>query len=215
MLIFDFDGTLVDSNGVWVDIDDRFLARRGLRATQEYSDTVGHSIFPIAARFTRDYYHLDMPAEAIMAEWLDMAWDAYAHHVPVKPGAAEYLARCAAAGKSMVLFTACVPELCRAALERHGLAGCFSHVVYAQELGVEKRDPSAFPRLLEQLGAAGPDCTLYEDSPGACRAAQAEGIAAVGVYDSFYARYEDEMRAFCDRYIRDFTELLDQPLPPV
>ena len=49
MYLFDFDGTLVDSNGVWVEIDNGFLARRGLTPTREYSDTVGHSIFPIAA----------------------------------------------------------------------------------------------------------------------------------------------------------------------
>ena len=46
MYLFDFDGTLVDSNGVWVEIDNGFLARRGLTPTREYSDTVGHSIFP-------------------------------------------------------------------------------------------------------------------------------------------------------------------------
>ena len=99
MYLFDFDGTLVDSNGVWVEIDNGFLARRGLTPTREYSDTVGHSIFPIAAQFTKDYYCLDMTPEAIMAEWLDMARDAYARQVPMKPGAEAFLARCAAAGE--------------------------------------------------------------------------------------------------------------------
>ena len=93
MYLFDFDGTLVDSNGVWVEIDNGFLARRGLTPTREYSDTVGHSIFPIAAQFTKDYYCLDMTPEAIMAEWLDMARDAYARQVPMKPGAEAFLAR--------------------------------------------------------------------------------------------------------------------------
>ena len=78
MDLFDFDGTLVDSNGVWVDVDNGFLARRGLTPTREYSDAVGHSIFPIAAQYTKDYYHLDMSPEEIMAEWLDMARDVIA-----------------------------------------------------------------------------------------------------------------------------------------
>ena len=50
MLIFDFDGTLADSNGIWVEVDDIFLARRGLKATPEYNEMIGHSIFPIAAQ---------------------------------------------------------------------------------------------------------------------------------------------------------------------
>ena len=183
MYLFDFDGTLVDSNGVWVEIDNGFLARRGLTPTREYSDTVGHSIFPIAAQFTKDYYCLDMTPEAIMAEWLDMARDAYARQVPMKPGAEAFLARCAAAGEPMALLTACVPELCRAALARHRLEGYFRQIIFVQELGLEKRNPEAFTRSLALLGAEAGDCTLFEDSPGACRAAQAVGIRAVGVFD--------------------------------
>ena len=175
MYLFDFDGTLVDSNGVWVEIDNGFLARRGLTPTREYSDTVGHSIFPIAAQFTKDYYCLDMTPEAIMAEWLDMARDAYARQVPMKPGTEAFLARCAAAGEPMALLTACVPELCRAALARHGLEGYFRQIIFVQELGLEKRNPEAFTRSLALLGAEAGDCTLFEDSPGACRAAQAVG----------------------------------------
>lgn len=193
MYLFDFDGTLVDSNGVWVEIDNGFLARRGLTPTREYSDTVGHSIFPIAAQFTKDYYHLDMAPEAIMAEWLDMARDAYARQVPMKPGAEAFLARCAAAGEPMA---------------RHRLKGYFRQIIFVQELGLEKRNPEAFTRSLALLGAEAGDCTLFEDSPGACRAAQAVGIRAVGVFDPFYASYEAEMRGFCDRYITSFTELL-------
>ena len=108
----------------------------------------------------------------------------------------------------MALVTACVPELCRAALARHGLERYFSAVVYVQELGVEKRDPRAFALTLERLGVRAADCTLYEDSPGACKAARDTGIAVVGVYDPFYAMYEAEMRQLCRRYIRSFTELL-------
>ena len=175
---------------------------------RDSSDTVGHSIFPIAAQFTKDYYCLDMTPEAIMAEWLDMARDAYARQVPMKPGAEAFLARCAAAGEPMALLTACVPELCRAALARHRLEGYFRQIIFVQELGLEKRNPEAFTRSLALLGAEAGDCTLFEDSPGACRAAQAVGIRAVGVFDPFYASYEAEMRGFCDRYITSFTELL-------
>ena len=70
---------------------------------------------------------------------------------------------------------------------------------------------AGFDNVVATMGTAlteAGDCTLFEDSPGACRAAQAVGIRAVGVFDPFYASYEAEMRGFCDRYITSFTELL-------
>ena len=208
MLLFDLDGTLIDSNGVWVEVDRTFLARRGLEATPEYAHTVGHSIFPVAAQFTRDYYGLPDSAQDIMDEWLSLAGDAYSTRVPLKPGVRAFLLRCRAAGEPMVLATACVPQLCRAALERHGLTEWFSAVFSAQELGLEKRDPRYFQTVLERLDVSAGACTLFEDSPGACRTARVAGIRVVGVYDPFYAEFEGELRQICHRYIHSFEELL-------
>ncbi len=207
MNCFDLDGTLIDSNGIWEDIDHQFLGRHGLTPTEEYNHVVGHSIFPIAAAYTRDYYGLDMTAQEIMDEWLDMARDEYAR-VPLKPGIPAFLDQCRARGERMCLVTACVPELCRVALARHGLAGYFEDVIFAQELGREKRDPEVYRIAARRLGVSPADCTLYEDAPANCAAAIEAGMAVVGVYDRYYAKYEPEMRQTCTRYIQSFTDLL-------
>ena len=54
-------------------------------------------------------------------------------------------------------------------------------------------------------------CTIFDDSLSACRGARAARMRVVGVYDSFFARDEREMRSFCDVYIRSFEELLWLP----
>ena len=94
MLIFDMDGTLIDSNGIWRDVDIAFLEKRGLPYTKEYYEGVAHTIFPLAAVFTKEYCKLEESCEEIMAEWMDMAGDMYATSVTVKPGVREYLEQC-------------------------------------------------------------------------------------------------------------------------
>ena len=84
MLLFDMDGTLIDSNGIWKDVDTEFLARRGLPYTQAYYEGVAHTIFPLAAKFTKEFCHLPESEEEIMAEWMELAKDNYAH-VALKP----------------------------------------------------------------------------------------------------------------------------------
>ena len=118
MLIFDMDGTLIDSNGIWRQVDEAFLAKRGYPYTREYYEGVAHTIFPMAAKFTKAYCHLEESEEKIMAEWMQMAGDAYAVRVPIKPGVREYLDRCRTAGERMIVLTSSVPEHCRAALGR-------------------------------------------------------------------------------------------------
>lgn len=207
MYLFDLDGTLIDSNGVWREVDNAFLSRHHCQETPEYFETIAHAIFPTAAQFTREYYQLTLQPEEIMAEWMELARDAYAFHTPMKDGAREYLERLRSEGKSLCLVTACVPELCRLVLERHGLEPFFDQVVLAQELGMEKRDPRFFPAAAELLGAAPADCILFEDAPANCAAAQSCGMTVVGVYDRFFAGREAEFQC-CTRYIRSFRELL-------
>ncbi len=208
MQIFDMDGTLIDSNGIWKDVDTAFLAKRGLSYTKEYYEGVAHTIFPLAAKFTKEFCRLPESEEAIMAEWMDMAGDLYGTSVPVKPGVRAYLDKLRAAGERLIVVTSAVPVHCRTALTHLGLMPYFERIIFAHDLQLEKKDPQLWHLTAELMGVAPADCTLYDDSVEACRGAKAAGMHAVGVYDPYFAGTEPEMQAVCDRYIRSFEELI-------
>lgn len=209
MKLFDLDGTLLDSNGIWRDIDIAFLEKRGIPWSEEYNQGVIHAIFPTAAQFTKDFCQLAERPEEIMAEWLDMAREGYAHTLQPKDGALDYLAQCGRRGERLALFTSAEPSLCRAALEGRGFGEYLTQVVYAQDLGMEKRTPAAFQEAARRLGVSPSEITFYDDSPVACRGAKAAGCTVIGVYDPCFGSFEQEMRSFCDGYIRSFRELLE------
>ena len=140
MLLFDMDGTLIDSNRVWKDVDREFLARRGLPYTHAYYEGVAHTIFPLAAKFTKEFCRLPESCEEIIAEWMALAKDAYAH-VTVKPGVRAYLKQCKSEGRRMAVVTSSVPEHCHMALEKLGLEKYFERINFAQELGMDKKLP--------------------------------------------------------------------------
>ena len=207
MFFFDLDGTLIDSNGVWKDVDRTFLARRGLPYTHAYYEGVAHVIFPVAARFTKEFCHLAESCEEIMAEWMDLAQDAYAH-VALKPGVRAYLKQCKAEGRRMALVTSSVPVHCRTALSNLKIEKYFEHVVLAHDLGLEKKEPEIWLKAAEICGADPAGCTVFDDSLAACKGAKAAGMRVVGVHDAYFNREEQEMRTFCDVYIQSFEELL-------
>ncbi len=206
--VFDLDGTLLDSNGIWRQIDETFVGRHGFALTDEYNEFVAHAIFPAAAQFTRSYYHLEESEEEIMAAWLALARDAYAHQLPLKENAAKYLAQCRASGERMALFTSGEPSLCRSALARHGITDYFETLFFAQELNLEKKYADSFRALSGLMGEAPEECVLFDDSPVACASAKQAGWQVVGVWDSFFDDQRETMEQLCDRFITGFGELL-------
>ena len=207
MLIFDMDGTLIDSNGIWRDVDIAFLEKRGLPYTREYYEGVAHTIFQLAAVFTKEYCKLEESCEEIMAEWMEMAGDMYATSVTVKPGVVAYLEQCRARGERMMVLTSSVPEHCRTALTHLDLMQYFEKIIFAQELGIEKKNPECFKKAAAIMGVKSEDCTVYDDSVAACRGAKAAGMQVVGVYDTYFDMTVEEMQQVCDKYIRSFEEL--------
>ena len=208
MLIFDMDGTLIDSNGIWRTVDETFLARRGLPYTREYYEGVAHTIFPMAAVFTKEYCHLSETTEEIMAEWMELAGDMYATSVPVKPGVVDFLEKCKGAGERMIVLTSSVPVHCRMALTHLALLPYFEQILFAHELGIDKKDPAIFHKAAEIMGVKESDCTVFDDSVASCRSAKAAGMTVIGVYDEFFHVSWEEMQGVCDRTIRSFEELL-------
>lgn len=198
MYFFDLDGTLLDSNGVWLDIDIAFLGRHGISPVPEdYTDYVTHHSAPDSARYTQERYRLSESPQEIMDTWSDMAQTAYASQLELKPGARDFLLQCAGAGISLAVLTSCMPHLCQAALEHHGIAHLFQSVFTTAELGLEKRDPALYELAARQCGLKPEECTLFEDSPGYCAAAKQAGFRVVGVYDPLFAGRQEELRRLC------------------
>ena len=208
MLIFDMDGVLTDSNGIWKQVDVDFLAKRGMPYTRKYYEGVAHTVLSKAAVFTKAYCNLSESCEDIIAEWMSMAGDVYATDVPAKPYVREYLQLCKHRGERMAVLTSAVPAHCRAALTHLGLMPYFERVFFAQELDLDKQTPAIYRKVVELLGVSPAECTVYDDSVAACRSAKAAGLHTVGVYDSYFHVSWEEMQTACDQTIRSFEELL-------
>lgn len=210
MYLFDMDGVLTDSNGVWKKVDREFLARRGMKYTHAYYEGVAHVPLPLAAVFTREFCKLSESCGDIIAEWMELAADSYAR-VPVKPGVRAYLKQCKAEGRRMAVVTSSVPEHCHTALETLDLAKYFERITFAQELGMQKSKPDVWLAAAKAAEVRPEDCTVFDDSLAACQGARAARMRVVGVYDALFSQDEAEMRAYCDVYIKGFEELLWMP----
>ena len=206
--IFDLDGTLLDSLGVWGVVDRRFFERRGLKMPTDYQAAIKGLSFIDTARFTKRLLGLDESPEEIAMEWHRDVVNEYALSVPLKPGAGEYLRRLSAKGVKLAVATTSREELFVPCLKRNGVHGLFSAFATTDETGEHKSTGRVYRLAAERLGLVPGDCVVFEDILSGITGAKNSGFRTVCVYDPVNRDEWEALRAASDFSITDFGRTL-------
>ncbi len=206
--IFDLDGTLLDSMGVWRQIDVDFLARRGLQVPEDYMEAISHLSFKEAADYTIRRFGFKETPEEIIDEWMEMAKEAYAHRIMAKKGAHAYLEKLKLEGVHIGAATSCDPALFLPCLKNRGLLEYFETIVTAKEVKRGKGFPDIYERAAEQMGVSPAECMVYEDIYQGVKGARMGGFSVIGILDPASDYEWDKIRELADQTIISFEELL-------
>lgn len=208
-VIFDLDGTLLDSMGIWAQIDLKFLQRRGLPAPDDdYIQAVTPLGFQEAAEYTINRFHLEESPEELLREWKLMGREAYAHTVRLKPCTEEYLLRLKQSGVKLGVATALSADLYRPALARNGVLHQFDAFASLDEVKRGKGFPDVYRLAAERLGVAPSQCMVFEDILIGILAAKSAGFQTCGVYDPYSESEWEHICAAADLTIRSFESLV-------
>ena len=89
-VIFDMDGTLIDSMWIWPDIDDYYIRKYHLTLPEDFHRAIEGKSYHETARYFRDTFDMELTTEEIMEEWTSLAYQRYTQEVTLKPGAEEF-----------------------------------------------------------------------------------------------------------------------------
>ena len=211
--IFDLDGTLIDSMGVWVDIDRTFLSKRGIPMppANEYEKFVANTIplTPLeSAAHVIKHFGLKEKPEEVMAEYNKHALKAYSSTVKLKVGAKRFLQSLREKGTKLSIATSAPTSLCIAALKNHGITNIFDAICMSEEVGFGKFRPDIFLLAAKRLDVRPEDCIVYDDNLTAIKTAKSIGMTTCGVYDESSEKEWAEIEQAADFVIRGFDELL-------
>ena len=179
-VLWDMDGTLVDTEPYWFDAEFELVAEFG--DTWTHADAlslVGFDLLASAHELrTRGGVRLE-PVE-VVERLLDGVISRVAEQLPWRPGAPELLAECVAAGVPCVLVTMSWRRLADA-LIASAPAGSFVASIAGDEVGKGKPDPEPYLAAAGALGLDPANCVAIEDSPTGVASALAAGCATLGV----------------------------------
>ncbi len=206
--IFDLDGTLLDSMGIWSQIDEAFLGRRGIPVPPDYMDALAALGFRPAAEYTIRRFGFSESPEEIMAEWSAMAVEAYSTGVPLKPNGKEYLLYLKECGVKLAVATASQEELFVPALRHNGVYELFDAVTTLKEVSRGKGHPDIYWKAAEKLGLLPAECVVFEDIYAGVKGAKDGGFFAIGVDDPFSGYEKEKILEKADLFITNFSELI-------
>ena len=208
-VLFDLDGTLVDSMWMWGEIDVEYLGRYGLSLPPTLQREIEGMSFSETAVYFKETFSLPDSLEEIKAEWNRMAYEKYRHQVPLKPFAREFLEELRARSIPMGIATSNSRQLVDAVLEGQELTCYFSSVRTACEVAAGKPAPDIYLRVAQDLGVEPRHCLVFEDVPAGIQAGKRAGMWVCSVYDRWAAEMEAENRRLADAYIMDYSEVLE------
>lgn len=207
--IFDLDGTLLDSMGIWEKIDEDFLGRRGIPVPPDYARAIASIGFRETARYTIERFGLDETEEALLEEWSRMAAEEYALRVPLKPHAKAYLEALKGRGVRLATATSLSHRLSGPALRRCGIYDLFDAQCCTDELPEgrrEKRLPDIFLLAAKKLAVRPETCVVFEDILPAVIGAKAAGMKVYCIADAASSAHAEALTDAADGYLMDFSE---------
>ncbi len=179
-VLWDMDGTLVDTEPYWMACEHALVTAHGGRWTDEHAHALVGNDLLVSARYIREHGGIDLPAEQIVEVLLDGVVERVREHIPWRPGAQALLADLAAAGVPQALVTMSYRRLAEAVVDTLP-PGTFATLVTGDEVERGKPDPHPYLEAAARLDVEPSQCVAIEDSPTGVASAEAAGVPVLAV----------------------------------
>ena len=202
-VIFDLDGTLLDSMYIWDTLAEDYLKSIGVEAKPGLCDAVNTLMMEDAAVYLKEEYALSYPTEKILDDIFAIVDDFYFNIASLKDGVLDFLTKLKNWGIKMCIATASERYVVEAALKRCRVYDFFDRIFTCSEVGCSKTEPKIFFEAAEFLGEQPKDILVFEDALFAAQTAKNAGFKVCGVYDPS-EKCTEELKSTADYYINSF-----------
>ena len=182
-IIFDLDGTLVDSMGYWRSVSRDFMKTKGIDIEDEVQHKMTTMNLDASLRYLKDYYNLEESFEELMRDFSRTVEDFYRNKVETKGGCLEILEYFKDQGMKVVIGTSTAAHFANIVIEKYGIDKFIDGLYTADSVGHLKGEEEFYLSIADDLGEDPEEIFLVDDSYLALRTAKRAGLIGVGIYD--------------------------------
>lgn len=206
-VIFDLDGTLLDSTEMWRQVDGRLMAHYGKEVPPDLSETVQRMSIEEFSQFFVEEFDLPVTPEQIAQQVADMVAEEYREKLQLKPHVPEILDWLDQQDIPYGVATATYGELAEAALRRLHVWERLRFLLTEQNAGAPKTQPRIFQLAAQKLHLGRRQIAVVEDSLHALEGAKNGGFFTIGIADPENAPVWKEICATATVHIHDILEM--------
>ena len=182
-IIFDLEGTLVDSMGYWRSVSRDFMKTKGI----DIEDAVQHKMTTMnldaSLKYMKDYYKLEESFEELFRDFSRTVEDFYRNKVEAKEGSLEILKYFKDKGMKVVIGTSTADHFANIVIKEHGIDKFIDGLYTADSVGHLKGEEEFYLSIAYDLGEDPEEIFLVDDSYLALRTAKRAGLIGIGIYD--------------------------------
>ena len=210
-VVFDMDGTIMDSMPFWNSIGAWYLRSLGIEPTEDLGKKFIGMSLEDAEVYLKENYNLPHSVDEIGKGILEQTDIFYENHVELKEGMMEFLLKLKERNIPTAIATVTDKPLALKALKRTGIEDLIGGVVSTQEVGVSKHKPDVFLKACEFTNTKPSETLVIEDTLKSIVTANEAGFKTAAVYDEAAKDSQGEMMAIADFYLDeklDYNKLL-------
>lgn len=209
-IIFDLDGTLVNSMGIWAAVDEEYYEKYNLTPPEGFHEAMeGLSYTEVAQLYLDTFPTLTCTIEGLKQEWQDMTYEKYTKELDLKPGAYKMIETLYNAGIKFGISSSNSIELVIATLEALNIRHFFDVVHTSCEVKSGKPCPDVYLLTAADLNVLPEKCLVFEDVPKGIMAGKNAGMKVCAIDDEYSKNQEDKKRELADYYINDYNDILN------
>lgn len=205
-VIFDMDGTLLDSMPEWKHTAEIITERYGITIDNDIYEKFMKSSASDVAAYLNERFSTEITASDINAE----IYDAYRHRIQPKPHVPELLDFLKDSGVKMAAATASAKKLAEAVFSRTGILPYLKGIISCEDIGIGKSKPDVYYKAMGLLRTKKENTAVIEDAYYAVCTAKNAGFYVIGIKDASMNIDEVKIRKTADIYIEDAAELYER-----
>lgn len=208
-IIFDLDGTLVDSMWVWRKVDEIYSEKYNISTPDNIGTILEGMSYTEVATYFRDEFKLPFSVDEIKQEWDDMTLHMYQDEVELKDSVKEFLDHLYMRNIKMGIATSSSRDHVEAVLEGRGIRKYFEYITTSCDVSAGKPAPDVYLNTAAKMNVEPSKCLAFEDVANGIMAAKSAGMKVCAVEDNSNVIHRDRLKELADYYISTFKNVLE------